>query len=281
MSTAGGRPDQPDSLSLGRSTPSMMVSIDAALRHIGVPQALSRSVPRLPSDAQAVLVYGSQARGDAVPGSDLDLLVLVPFSRPSLNAGDVSVSYYTPVQLETGVGSLFGAHLRRDSKVVWDPNAHIAPIVASMGDVDTERLFSRAARMSVLFSTPDRDLPKYLPGLLRHARYLLRSCLYAQAIASGRPCFSVREIADRHSDPELVELLASRQKVAPREEHLQECLRRLEKLLGEFAQNVHGSLEATIVNEWGRPSDLLSAAFLALGSTGHGSMYAEVEKILL
>lgn len=281
MSIAGVPPDKSEPPSLSRAAPSTIVLIEAALRQIGVPTTLSRSVPSLPPDAQAVLVYGSQARGDAVPGSDLDLLVLVPSSRPSLNAGDVSVSYYTPGQLQTGVGTLFGAHLRRDSRIIWDPSEHLAPIVASMGEVDTERLFSRASSMSALFSTPGRDQPKYLPGLLRHARYLLRSCLYAQAIASGKPCFSVREIADRHSDSRLVELLASRQKVAPERSYLQECLRRLEKLVGEFPLNAHGSLEATIVNEWGHPSDLLSAAFLALGSTGQRSMYAEVEKILL
>jgi hypothetical protein len=52
-------------------------------------------------------------------------------------------------------------------------------------------------------------------------------------------------------------------------------------IVGEFPRSRHGSLEATIVNEWGRPSDLLSMAFMALGATGNGSDYAEVEKILL
>ena len=43
----------------------------------------------------------------------------------------------------------------------------------------------------------------------------------------------------------------------------------------------NGSLEATVVNEWEQPSDVLSMAVMALGVTGEGSDYAEVEKILL
>lgn len=150
-----------------------------------------------------------------------------------------------------------------------------------MEDVDTVRLLERARVMSTLFTTPDRDLPKYLPGLLREARYLLRSCLYAQAIAGGDPCFSVRELAVRHHDPKLANLLSSRHTAEPTSIDYEDCLSRLRDIVGAFPANRHGSLEATIVNEWSQPSDLLSMAFMALGAAGKGGDYAEVEKILL
>ncbi|MEZ7755428.1 hypothetical protein O5Y58_07935 [Microbacterium paraoxydans] len=150
-----------------------------------------------------------------------------------------------------------------------------------MGDVDTERLMSRAKTMSSLFTTPSRDLPRYLEGMLRQARYLLRSCLYAEAIQQGEPCFSVREIARRLEDPDLTDLLASRRRTSASAAELQNCLERLAPLVGGFPESRHGSLEASVVNEWGKPGDLLSAAFLILGSSGAGSVYAEVEKILL
>lgn len=262
-----------------------MIAIEDQVRNglasVGVSALLVDQLPALPADIEAVLVYGSQARGDAIKGSDLDLIALVPSPRASLSVGDVSLSFYTSSQLRTGIGTLFGAHLRRDAKIVWDSRDCLQSILNQMGDVDTKRLLKRARAMSSLFTTPDRDLPLYLPGLLRHARYLLRSSLYAQAIDQGRPCFSVREIARRHADPQLVTLLASRQAEAPSGDAYGDCLDRLVRIVGEFPQSRHGSLEATIVNEWGKPGDLLSAAFLALGSTGSGSMYAEVEKILL
>jgi len=252
-----------------------------ALRELGVPSRLVRTFPRLPRDTDGVLIYGSRARGDSLDDSDLDVLALVPAARASWSVGDISVSFYTADQLASGVGTLFGAHLRRDSKLLWDPTGLLQRNVGAMGAVDTRRLIQRAHAMSALLTTQDLDLPKYLEGLLRQARYLLRSCLYAQAIDDGEPCFSVREISRRLSDPSLVELLASRQRSVPSQRALDECVRRLRDLVGEFPESVHGSLEATVVNEWGKKSDLLSASFLALGTTGAGSMYAEVDKILL
>ena len=193
----------------------------------------------------------------------------------------MNISYYTRDQLSTGVGTLFGAHLKRDAKIVWDDHGHLSRAVQHMGEVDTDRLLTRVHRMSELFTSQERDLPKYLPGLLRQARYLLRSCLYARAIAAGDPCFSVRELAIRHGDPNLARLLASSQPGEATGTDFQECLSRLRRIIGDFPPSEHGSLEATVVNEWEQPSDVLSMAVMALGATVEGSDYAEVEKILL
>ena len=82
-------------------------------------------------------------------------------------------------------------------------------------------------------------------------------------------------------DPCLARLLASWQPGDATAHDLEECLSRLRGIVGKFPSSEHGSLEATIVNEWGRPGDILSIAFMALGATVNGADYAEVEKILL
>lgn len=253
----------------------------SSLVALGVQPDVLQSFPEIPADVSAIMVYGSQARGDAIPGSDLDILALASSGRPSTYSGDTNISYYTAAQLQCGIGTLFGAHLKRDGKILADPKGELATVLDSIGDVDTPRLLERSLNLSQLFTCPERDLPKYLPGLVRQARYLLRSCLYAQAIADGEPCFSVRELSIRHRDPELVHLLSSRHSREPTLEDYRQSTSRLKEIVGPFPPNPHRSLEATIVNEWETNGDLLSMAFLALGITGQETDYAEVEKILL
>jgi len=246
-----------------------------------IPAAIADELPDLPPSVQSVLLYGSRARGDFLSDSDVDLLALVPKQIPSISAGPINISFYTRAQIASGISSLFGLHLQRDGIILSDTDGQLAATIAKLGPVDTARLLARVQAMSALFTTPARDLPKYLPGLLREARYLLRSTLYANAIALGDPCFSVREIASRHGDPDLARLLSSRQHGNPSIGDYDRCLAQLNELIGEFPESRHGSLEATVVNEWGIPGDLLSMAFMALGSSGGGSDYAEVGKILL
>lgn len=254
--------------------------IDSLLK-MGIPSQTLKHFPTLSTEVEGLLIYGSQARGDAVPDSDLDVLALVPRPRPSTHSGEVNISYYTLDQLSTGVGTLFGSHLKRDAKIIQDDMGYLTQAIMNMGEVNTDRLLDRARSMSEIFTNLDRDLPNHLSGLLRQARYLLRSCLYAQAIAEGRPCFSVRELAARHDDEDLPRLLTSRPEGEASVKDLEECLHRLREIVGEFPRSRHGSLEATVINEWGNPSDILSMAFLALEPTDMGGEYTEMEMILL
>ena len=72
------------------------------MRRKEITDRLSRELHKLPLDIE-VWLYGSEARGDARPDSDIDLLVL--FNTPEVRYADegkvFDVTY--PIELETGV----------------------------------------------------------------------------------------------------------------------------------------------------------------------------------
>lgn len=227
------------------------------------------------------MIYGSVARGDSVEYSDVDVLALSESTHSAVSRFDVNVSYYKPEALRSGIGSLFGYHLQRDGMVLWEKDHSLTEVLSQLGPVDPQSLLERIRQLTSLLTTSEYDLPMYSSGLLREARYLLRSALYARRIMEGAPCFSVREIAAFYGDPDLEILLSSHGNSVGDECDYNQCLRRLHDLFGEFPESKHGSLEATIVNEWGQHSDLLSMAMIAITGPSELSDYAEVEKIIL
>ena len=73
-------------------------------------------------DAQAIL-YGSEARGDARPDSDIDVLVLVPEDRVSPEREHYIASKLYEIELQTGViiSSLVMPRKQWDAPVIMTP----------------------------------------------------------------------------------------------------------------------------------------------------------------
>lgn len=238
---------------------------------------------RLAGRTQGLLLYGSRARGDHVASSDVDLLNLSPHPMSTFKAGRVSVSSYTDAQLHSATGTLFGTHLIRDGKLVYDPDNRLGDILASLKPADPAELIASVRRYSVVLNQAPVDKEQYFRGLVRLARYLLRTAIYAKAMLEGRPCFSVRELAQRFGDTELAVLLASDPAVTgPASiELLDDLTGRLEAVVGPLPPNTYGSLAALAVGAWEVDHNVAALAIRAGSEDVDTQDYSDLPKVLL
>lgn len=257
-------------------------ALERALEELGVPPAAAAEAAQLVGSGElGVLLYGSYARGDAGPGSDVDLLVLADRPSGSRSTGTASVSTYTPAQLASASGTLFGMHLDRDGIVITDTSGQLKDLLSTMGEPDPAELFERVRYFGAVLD--DQPAGDHLSGRVRVARYLLRTAIYGAALAERRPCFSVAELAARAGDPDLVGILTSRPDpdYPPTIAVLDDLRQRLAAVAGTIARNRHGSLRNLVVAEWFEDRSRASLGALALANEGSDFDYTALTKVLL
>ena len=258
--------------------------IQSALDSLEVPNDLAAELrDLLPEQMTAVLLYGSRARGDATSTSDLDVLVVGARGNVDHRARRVNISFYSADQLTQSSQTLFGFHLARDGVVLLDNSGELRRILDGLEPPEPSVLIEKIRVLSTVLDIAEPERTLYLPGLVRVARYLVRSALYARALEADRPCFSVRELADREADPALVALLSSdRDLHAPDSpDLLADLSARLERHVGSAPINSFGGLEALIVGAWAVNEDLSNLALLALGEGSEEIPYDQIPKVVL
>ena len=72
------------------------------MRRTDVVDAIRRKTHEILPDAQAI-IYGSEARGDARPDSDIDLLILLPDEQVSPVREHAIVSKMFEIELQSGI----------------------------------------------------------------------------------------------------------------------------------------------------------------------------------
>lgn len=256
----------------------------ALKRHSMAPDIAQSVISALPDHAIGVLLYGSYARTDFTPDSDVDLLLLRSRPAGTIESDRISVSTYTPTQLASAAGTLFGMHLARDGVVLHDTQGQLRSLLAKMGEPVPQELFSRIRHLAAVLDVAEHDEDKYIAGLTRVARYLLRTAIYVSAIDQGEPCFSVRELAVRFNDPDLLTMLSANPAVSgpPSVGGVTELRQRLKDVVGPLVTNSHGALRNLVVAEWYEDPDRATLGTLALTRDNDSVFdYAALPKVLL
>lgn len=177
-----------------------------------LPSALVREVrAAVAGPYLALMVYGSQARGTALPGSDLDVLAVVDEGAGAYSVGRVAVTAYTPAHLHgmAQASSLFILHLRTEGVVLEDASGVLERALSAYIPIEDFEAHRRQIRAVAAVLHVGADLfATHGQSLGRLGIYLLRTALYLNAAEAGRPDFDVRSVAAVSGDDEVVHACA-------------------------------------------------------------------------
>lgn len=172
----------------------------------------------LPGESVAVMVYGSQARGTAGPGSDVDVLQVVAEPVASYTSGRVEVTAFTAGQLYemSRDGGLFVLHLRQDGRLVRDERGVLAGVLAAYRQPASYGPYRRdLAAAAQILDVGEAEFARHGQELTRLALFAARSCASIRTVEAGHLVTDAELFADALGDAELGAALAVRRKDAP------------------------------------------------------------------
>lgn len=147
----------------------------------------------------ATSLFGSRARGDEKPGSDIDVLCWTDESFPRhVRQGPLSLAYYPQGDLlgKAGAGDLFAAHLAFEAVAIHDPEGLLQAFRAAYRPPPSYTPHVRAASELAFFLL---DCGHALPQGLFNARsaWCARTIAIARSAEDGRMCFAVDVLSRR------------------------------------------------------------------------------------
>jgi hypothetical protein len=165
----------------------------------------------------AVLLFGSLARQDNARGSDTDLLLVAPGSRPRhIFLGHLSMFFYswTKLKRDAAAGDLFVCHLVREARPLFDPENRLAALqtlfrfkASYQGEIE------KAADLGWYLDRFGSVLAPHVTA--RRMIWCVRTILIARSVEAGTPVFSPQALASVARSEAARELLHARHQRRP------------------------------------------------------------------
>jgi hypothetical protein len=148
---------------------------------------------------EALMLYGSQARGSADAGSDVDVLAVTLDRASSTTVGRVNISSYTPSQLRKMAknSSLFVLHLLTEGITISDPNGILKGSLSGYKKSDDySELLTELRTVAPALNVDRTTFNLHPQALPRLGIYILRTALYIEQNKHGGSTFDIDLIAN-------------------------------------------------------------------------------------
>lgn len=178
----------------------------------------------------AVALFGSRARGDAAPDSDVDVL-LISSERKTRHAtmGNISLYLYPWAQLlrKAASGDLFVCHIVREARPLHDPEDRLGALKRAFRFKDS--YVDEIRQASDLAWYIARNFQE-LPGAVATKRiaWCVRTILIARTAEQHRPLFAANELMRFSGSADVRQLIAQKDDREPSPGSI--------ALLGDFLQ---------------------------------------------
>lgn len=236
-----------------------------------IDEILEVVIPAIVPPFSALLLYGSCARGDQDPSSDIDILQVTPAHSAPYARGKLNITCYTAGQLTTLArsGSLFVRHLVLEAVPLIDPDNILGTLQAEYVEPRSyQAVFKEVVGALPIVAIAENAFNENPCHYSSTAAYLLRTYVYAKAFDLGSGSFSMRHVANMTGDVRPLKLLRDL-----RLHKTYACFRRVVDLTFELTQITpfcrEESLEAFVVNSYGN-CDL--AVILGLRTLARGEL---------